>query len=166
MLFESAGFCKNTSNCFKICNLKISLSLILFHVFKVKEMQYVALPLALSLYVHIIEDAARFCGILWKYIKLLQHLKLKKSGVSPILYFLFKVDEMQYFALPLALHVKHRRCCLILQDSVKVYQTASKSKIKKNAGIFRYMFIVFLSGWNVIFRTPHSLYTYNRRCWL
>ena len=36
-------------------------------------------------------------------------------------------DEMQYFALPVALSIKNTRRCWILQDSVKIHETASKS---------------------------------------
>ena len=53
----------------------------------------------------------------------------------------FKSYEMQHFALPLALYIKNRRRCWILQDSVNIHETASKSEIKKSAVISPYIFM-------------------------
>ena len=52
------------------------------------------------------------------------------------------VDEMQYFALRVALSIKNRTCCSILQDYVKIHETASNSEFSKFTVISLY-FSVF-----------------------
>ena len=56
----------------------------------------------------------------------------KNSKIAKKIHYIlmcFKLYEMQYFALPLALYIINRRRCSILQDSVKIHETASTSEI-------------------------------------
>ena len=73
---------------------------------------------------------------------------------------LFKSYEMQYFALHLALYIKNRRRRWILQDSVKIHETASNSEIQKNAVISPYIFM-FLRQMKC--NNSHSPSLYNRQ---
>ena len=77
------------------------------------------------------------------------------------LYFnVFQLDEMQYFALRVALSIKNRTCCSILQDSVKIHETASNSEFSKFTRISNYI-LMYLSYMKC--NNSHSPSLYNRQ---